>query len=987
MGVVYRACQLSLNRPVALKMILERLDGSPAMVARFQLEAEAAAKLNHPNIVPIYEIGEDQGRYFFSMELLEGGSLAERMGEFALSEPAPSKADALARQRRIAQLIAVVAKAVDHAHQRGILHRDLKPANILFDKDMEPHITDFGLAKLLEQESLVTQPGVLLGTPAYVAPEQAQGGQQATTAADVYSLGAILYHLLTGQPPFRAATPVETVRQIIDQEPMPPAQRNPVIDGHLATICLKCLCKDPAGRYNSARAVAEDLDRWVRGEAILAVSQTASERLWRWCKRKPALAGLTGAVFLLLVAVAIILFVAQRQTTEKLWESYLAQARALRSSVRAGRQFESLQAVRNAARIRPSLELRNEAIAALAQTDLRPLSSQEKEEIGFPRNPGPGEKVVLDWPRKQFALAHRDGSIAIQSLGPQATTVHLPGVAAVDSLGDCSSDGHWLLVNYQDRKTRLWDVENAKAEGEFIDPSACGFSPDAKWLMTCQGDNAVQILELSNLKSNRAIAMPGAIHDLRWRPDGQSIACISDKAVFLLNPFSAAAPLKLDLPADPFGMAWRADGGELAIGDVNGAIHLFDTNGGAALGNLTGHLEAVTAVCFNPAGTMLASHGWDGRLRLWEVSTGREILSVPSGVEQISFCDDGRHLLASDLGQTRLEMFEIGLNEVVVNLGNDYQRHPTRGDALLFDASNRWVATSMDEALSLWSPATGDPLARYENQPFSTLLRIESGGVFGWWRGGFYRTSDNPEQMLTAERKFVPVVPASLADQWSHTLSGGGTNGLVPMRGAVSADGRLAAFTILDRCHIFDMRGGTLQAITGAQAGMKFVSVSPDGALVATGGWNSTNVMLWNAADGQKKRELPAGFSPNVAFSPEGRWLVIGTGSEYIFWRTSDWQEDHRFNRPENEGLPGPICFSKDGQLAAVAYTRNSVRLIAPETGATLAEFEPTPERQLIALAFNSDASELALTRTAAPPQVWHLSRIRQRLTALKLDW
>jgi WD40 repeat protein len=168
---------------------------------------------------------------------------------------------------------------------------------------------------------------------------------------------------------------------------------------------------------------------------------------------------------------------------------------------------------------------------------------------------------------------------------------------------------------------------------------------------------------------------------------------------------------------------------------------------------------------------------------------------------------------------------------------------------------------------------------------------------------------------------------------------------------------------------------------------MKFVAISPDGGRVATGGWNSLNVKIWNADDGRQERELPTGRSPNVAFSPDGRWLVTGTGAEYIFWRTTDWRKDHLLPRPENEGLPGPMCFSRDGKLLALACDRNTVRLISPETAVTLADIEPVPERPLIALAFNPDATELAITRTAAPPQIWHLSRIRRRLTEMNLDW
>ena len=293
MGVVFQARQRSLNRIVALKMVLA-VGKSTTDSERFLVEARAVARLSHPHIVPIYEVGEQGGRPFFTMEFISGGSLRERIDEF--------RGD----QRAMAQLLATVARAVEHAHRRGILHRDLKPGNILLDERREPHVTDFGLAKRLDEESSLTQAGAIVGTPSYMAPEQAQAATDLSTAVDVYGLGAVLYELLTGRPPFKGETALETMMKARSQAPAAPRKMAADIDQDLETICLKCLEKEPSARYASAAALADDLERWLAGKPIHAREVSVRERLVKWSRRQPLLAGAAGTIGVACVALLIL---------------------------------------------------------------------------------------------------------------------------------------------------------------------------------------------------------------------------------------------------------------------------------------------------------------------------------------------------------------------------------------------------------------------------------------------------------------------------------------------------------------------------------------------------------------------------------------------------------------------------------------------------------------------------------------------------------
>jgi len=320
MGVVFQARQVSLNRIVALKMILAGQLADETDIRRFYTEAEAAANLDHPGIVPIFEVGQHEGQHYFSMGFVEGQSLSQRI---ALG-PLPSG--------EAAELIRHVADAIEYAHQRGVIHRDLKPANILLDRNGNPRVTDFGLAKKAQGDSGLTGSGQIMGTPSYMPPEQAGGRRgEVGPAADVYALGATLYALVTGRPPFQAATTTDTLLQVLGDEPVPPRRLNPSVPRDLETICLKCLEKEPARRYRSAAALGEDLRRLLAAEPITARPAGPAERLWRWCQRNPLVAALAGGIALTMVLGTVVAtyFAIRATTGERLALQNAAEARAV----------------------------------------------------------------------------------------------------------------------------------------------------------------------------------------------------------------------------------------------------------------------------------------------------------------------------------------------------------------------------------------------------------------------------------------------------------------------------------------------------------------------------------------------------------------------------------------------------------------------------------------------------------------------------------
>lgn len=629
MGVVYRARQLGLEREVALKMILVGQWASDAQVQRFRLEARASARLEHPNIVPIYDFGEYEGWHYFSLKLIEGEDLGRQMraGRWSATDAGG--------QQRIARLLRTVAEAVHFAHQRGILHRDLKPTNILLDQADVPYLTDFGLAKLIEETSDLTHTSAVLGTPAYMAPEQAAGrAEDITVAADIYSLGAVLYELLTGQPPHQARTPLETIRQIVETEIAPVQRVNPAIAADLATICHKCLRREPAARYRSAHELTEDLERWLRNEPVHARPVTSVERLRYWVRRNPLSAGLASGMVVLLAATAII------STT-------------LAVKMRAARDAARANAAENLRRL---VELHAATGVRLAQAG-DPLQAL----------PWLVEALRLEAgdPARERPHRTRIASVLQQSPALDAMIFH----DRIIQHAAFSPDGRLAATASFDGTVRVTEV----ASGREVCPPLehtnlmhgvqylyfVAFSPNGRRLIsTC--NHEAQIWDVA---TGHRVAPPlqhtNEVRVALFSPDGTRVLTGSlDGTVQVWNAGSG----KPILPAmrHPRGVlvaAWSPDGNIIASGGRNQQVQLWDARSGEARGSPLLHGRALTHLAFSPNSRQLLATSQEDSVRIYSAQDGALITSLSTGtpVRSASFSPDGQSVLTSGAdGEARL---------------------------------------------------------------------------------------------------------------------------------------------------------------------------------------------------------------------------------------------------------------------------------------------------------------------------------------------
>ena len=977
MGAVYRARQVSLNRTVAVKVLLGGQFADPIFIQRFHREAEAAASLSHPNIVSIHEVGEQEGRPYFSMELIEGRTLSE----LSRDQPVPA--------RQAARLLQAIAEAVHFAHERGLLHRDLKPSNVLVDELGIPHITDFGLAKRIEGDAELTLTGQVLGSPNYMPPEQADPKRgPATAASDVYSLGAILYHMLTGRPPFLAESVPQTLRLVAEGDPVSPRLLNPVLSRDLETICCKCLEKERSRRYASAQELAEELGRFLNDEPIRARPIAPAAKLARWCRRKPALAASSIAAITLLLVVAIGSPIAalrinrerklaetarqraehaERETQQQLYTALLGQAHASVQSRELGQRVRALDAIRRAAVISNSAELRREALAALAQPDLR----FERELLT-----GPGITLVsLDPNFERVAVGRGTNAIEIRSShNDQLLATLPPGFTNLPAhVATWSADGQLLAVKRdhdvlgEHADLEIWNVTNARRIMLLpgVSWGCVSFHPDHRRVLVGAADAGARIVDLEDARELSHFSLAARPMHLKFSPDGARFAAVclpedlAHETVSVHNAENGAtlwakANLWTDAVKHHVGsINWHPTGQWLAVPDNSGTIMLIDAATGEARTLGEHKAQAVTAA-FTPDGRYLFSGGWDREFICWDVHTKQRAFSISAGGYEMQIRADGRQCAIRTQTALQLHALEMPLQrEFTEELG-------TRLRHAEFSPDGRWLAASAGKRGAVWDLEREGPGA----------LLDEAGDDL------FYFTPDGRElfgsscfrwQIIPATKPGAPPDIERLRfrepDDSTHLCL---SSNFVVLTGTNGSQ-------VLNRHEIESVTNQWVPTADGIKA------ISPNGHWLGIFRAFGPSLYIYRLPGLERVAKLthPAAIG-SFQFSPVTEEVAICSSRAGVeFWSTATWQRTRALTNFIK------VMIAPNGRGWWLTKDFRNAGLYEPET---LRELLPLPPGML-PLAISPDGRYLAVSVDARRLQLWDLREMRTHFRDLGVDW
>jgi eukaryotic-like serine/threonine-protein kinase len=990
MGIVYKARQVSLNRVVALKMILAGQFASETEVQRFYAEARAAANLQHRNIVAIHEVGQHEGQHYFSMDYIEGKSLAQIVRE----NPLPAD--------KASAYLKTIAEAIEFAHRQGTLHRDLKPSNVLIDSFDEPRITDFGLAKRIEGTAQITVTGPITGTPSYMPPEQAGAYDgKVSPASDVYSLGALLYDLLTGRPPFLGENLVVTLNQVLNSEPVAPRLLSPEVPPDLETICLKCLEKDPTRRYPTAAALADDLGRFLRHEPITARPVSQWERGWRWCKRNPMVSSLSAAIAILLVTSAIggsILAIRERNARQVAdnnaeLESQAARRAELASAEAERRRLEALDAKTEADKQRD--EARVTAYASGMQ-----LAQRAWEENNVARARDLLEEVPKEAAGRKlrgFEWYYLD-----RLCHSEALTLKGHG-ASVESVA-FSPDGQRLASGSYDQTVKIWDSATGKElfdlKGHSGPVTSVAFSPDGQRLAAGERDGTVKIW--NSAAGKPLFVLKGHanwVTSVAFSPDGQRLASGSyDQTVKIWDSATGKELFSLKGHASTvMSVAFSPDGQRLASGSSDNTVRIWDGSTGKELFSLKGHASTVVSVAFSPDGQRLASGSSDYTVKIWDSATGKELFSLKghaSTVMSVTFSSDGRRLASGSYDNT-VKIWDVASGKELFSL-----KGHTRGvNSVAFSSDGERLASgSTDNTVKIWDAATDKEqfaLKGHADWAASVAFSADGRHLVSGGRDQTVKTWDiaSGKELFTLGGRPGWVDSVAFSPDGQHLASANyaaveiwdSASGkeLFTIKGhfgfnsvAFSPDGqRLAAGERDGTVKIWESATGKqLLVLKGHADWVTSVAFSPDGRLLASGGRDQT-AKIWDTTTGKELFALKGHSSwvTSVAFSPDGQRLASGSYDQTVkIWDSATGKE--LFDLKGHSGPVTSVAFSPDGQRLASGGWDRTIRIWDSATGKELFSLKRGADVEVNDVVFSPDGQRLASANTDGSIHLWETS-------------